>query len=78
MCVRYVRYGNQKRYTDALGLPSDAALGSSVLGTWNMAPSQCSYVYRNEPWGGRFVSIYWGLLPSWAKEPKGVQPINAG
>jgi putative SOS response-associated peptidase YedK len=44
---------------------------------WNMAPSQCSYIYRNEPWGRRFVSLYWGLLPFWAKEPKGLQPINA-
>jgi putative SOS response-associated peptidase YedK len=32
---------------------------------------------HTRPWGRGFVSIYWGLLPSWAKEPKGLQPINA-
>lgn len=82
MCGRYVRHGPKQRYASALssiGSPQELDYpGSSVLGTWNMAPSQCSYVYRNEPWGkATFVSLYWGLLPFWAKESKGLQPINA-
>lgn len=79
MCGRYVRYGNPQRYARALGIPDPyQEQGSGVLATWNMAPSQCSYVYRNESWGKPgFVSIYWGLVPFWAKEVKGLAPINA-
>lgn len=82
MCGRYVRHGPKQRYAAplaAIGAPQEGDYpGSSVLGTWNMAPSQCSYVYRNEPWGkAGLVSLYWGLLPFWAKDASGLKPINA-
>lgn len=80
MCGRYVRTGSQRRYAQALQLPTaddPQKHQGDVLGTWNMAPSQCSVVYRNEPWGPDFASLHWGLLPFWAKEAKGIQPINA-
>lgn len=81
MCGRYVRTGPERRYARALNLPmadDPRKHQSNVLSTWNMAPSQCSYILRNESWGEPgIVSLYWGLLPYWAKEPKGLQPINA-
>jgi putative SOS response-associated peptidase YedK len=80
MCGRYVRTGSQRRYAQALGLPTaddPQKHQGDVLGTWNMAPSQCSVVYRNEPRGREFASLYWGLLPFWSLEAKGLQPINA-
>ncbi len=48
--------------------------------SWNVAPTQAAPVVRRHPETGerRLDLLRWGLLPRWAKDPKGTrQPINA-
>lgn len=44
---------------------------------YNVAPSQAVPVVRDGAGGRELVSLAWGLLPSWAKAPDGLRPINA-
>src|ERR671916_2931188 len=48
--------------------------------SWNVAPTQSAPVVRRHPETGErhLDALRWGLLPRWAKDPKGArQPINA-
>ncbi len=45
---------------------------------YNLAPSQLAAVVRNSPHGRELVWLRWGLIPSWAKDPRiGHRLINA-
>ena len=46
--------------------------------SWNVAPTQNSWVLAADPAGAAARQMRWGLLPSWAKDSKlGVSLINA-
>jgi putative SOS response-associated peptidase YedK len=46
--------------------------------SWNVAPTQASWVLAADPAGAVARSMRWGLLPSWAKDSKlGASMINA-
>jgi putative SOS response-associated peptidase YedK len=47
--------------------------------SWNVAPTQLTYVVVSGSQGGRRLTVQrWGLVPQWAKDPRtGAQMINA-
>lgn len=77
MCGRYAAF-----------LPADAIVAlfqtagpvPNWAPTWNMAPTRDAPVVRRHPETGerRLDLLRWGLVPHWAKDPKGVRlTINA-
>ncbi len=44
---------------------------------YNVAPTLRIPVVRATPGGRVLEAMTWGLVPSWAKDPSGVKPINA-
>jgi len=49
-----------------------------ITSRYNIAPSQPVPIIRVEAGAARILSASWGLVPSWAKDPKdGPRPINA-
>src|SRR5258706_10533470 len=76
MCGRYGRFSRKQRYEGLLGIESKD--GSDIIPTYNMAPGLCSWVVNRRGTDSSFVSYRWGLLPSWAKDPRTARtPINA-
>jgi len=78
MCGRYGRFSRKERI--------EAVLGRSIEGPgelearYNVCPGLPDWVIRQPaPEAGlRFDQLHWGLLPSWAKNPKASRrPINA-
>jgi len=75
VCGRYV----QTSPADALAARFGARLPEGLAWTprWNVAPSTLAPVVREGPGGPELALLAWGLLPSWAKDPAGLRPINA-
>ncbi len=64
----------------ALALQFDALVthpGPWAQARYNIAPSQQVAVVRPGAAGRELGPLQWGLLPSWAKDPKSLRPTNA-
>ena len=74
MCGRFAFYSPHEAVIRLFG----AAAAPEIEPRWNIAPTQFIATVR-EPGGSREVAmLYWGLVPSWAKERSiGVRLINA-
>lgn len=76
MCGRYANYKAPPVFAKLF----DARLGDIALAPrYNIAPSSPVLACRTDAEGGReMVLLRWGLVPSWAKDPKtGYRMINA-
>lgn len=75
MCGRYARFTPAEIYAQLF----DAKEGPVLEPRYNVAPVQPVLAARNAPGGGReLVTLHWGLIPAWAKDPKtGYRTINA-
>ena len=75
MCGRFAFYSPHEAVTRLFGL-ADAP---PVEPRYNIAPTQYVAAVRTDPAGHRSLAmLYWGLVPSWAKEKSiGVRMINA-
>ena len=76
MCGRFTRKENFQQLAKLLGLHSVPKLSPR----YNIAPSQMIACVRANPVSKDYecVQLKWGLLPSWAKDPKiGHAMINA-
>jgi putative SOS response-associated peptidase YedK len=75
VCGRFVRYSPPETFAEIFDAKSTISLPPS----YNIAPSQAVLVARNREGADReLVTLHWGLLPAWAKEPKtGYSTINA-
>ena len=75
MCGRYVRKSPPKEFGRLFHARGDVDLEAG----YNVAPSQDVLVARNNDEGEReLAKLRWGLIPSWAKDPKvGYSTINA-
>ena len=77
MCGRYGRFSRKERIEAVLGQPIE---GGEFKPRYNVCPGLPDWVIRQPgpeaPF--RFDQLHWGLLPSWAKNPKASRrPINA-
>lgn len=75
MCGRFAFYSPHEAVQDVFGVGFPAPIEPR----YNVAPSQFVVALRSGP-GGRLepVLLKWGLVPSWAKDPKiGNRMINA-
>ena len=74
MCGRFAFYSPHEAVIRLFGL----AAAPEIEPRWNIAPTQFIATVR-EPGGPREVAmLYWGLVPSWAKEKSiGARMINA-
>ncbi len=77
MCGRFARHSSLQEFVALIpGLSADGR--ATLKPRYNIAPSQALLLARNAETGGReWVSLYWGLLPQWAKDTKARKPINA-
>ncbi len=76
MCGRYTRKENFARLAKELGLQNFPSLDPD----YNIAPSQMVACIRTNPSTQlvEYLPLKWGLVPSWAKDPKiGYNMINA-
>lgn len=79
MCGRYYRRSDKQRIAEAfrVGVPPSF----EILPDYNVAPTTFQpVVVESRDTGEREIrAMYWGLIPSWAEEPKklGVSTINA-
>ena len=75
MCGRYVVKTSIQKLGEAFGFLSELELEPR----YNIAPSQDVPIIKSDAKGGRTLDLYrWGLIPSWAKDPKiGYRTINA-
>ena len=75
VCGRYARFTPAEIYARLFDAEGTVALAPR----YNVAPSQPVLAARNGPSGAReLVTLRWGLVPFWAKEPKsGYSTINA-
>ncbi len=76
MCGRFVLAASRRQVAEAMGLPGMP----DVPPRYNIAPSQLvEAVYVERETGQRRAGLFrWGLVPSWAKDPKiGSRLINA-
>ena len=75
MCGRFTRIISLEEIIEAFVVVETACdLGPS----YNIAPTQPIAVIANESGARRLVTLRWGLIPSWAKEPSiGNKMINA-
>jgi putative SOS response-associated peptidase YedK len=76
MCGRYTHKFTWKQLHRLLGLTSSEM---PLVPRFNVAPSQSAPVVRVEPDSNRTLAMLrWGLIPSWAKDPKiAYKTINA-
>jgi len=75
MCGRYTFTLSARSLTEAFGLVPP---GFAIRDGYNIAPGQSIIIVRPE--GGRRLAdvAYWGLIPSWVKDPKASRkPFNA-
>lgn len=78
MCGRYGRFSRKERIEAVLGQSIDGA--GELEARYNVCPGLPDWVIRQPgPEASlRFEQFHWGLLPSWAKNPKASRrPINA-
>ncbi len=75
MCGRFARFSSVQKFADLFR----TGAGFSLNPRYNIAPTQALLLARNAAWGNReLVSLHWGLIPYWSKEPKtGYSTINA-
>jgi putative SOS response-associated peptidase YedK len=75
MCGRFAFYSPTEAVARLFGVPP----GDDLPPRYNIAPTQQAPVVRATPAGEReFVSLRWGLIPFWAKDPTiGNRLINA-
>ena len=75
MCGRYTYREKQEQLAEFLRI----IIIPFLKPNYNVAPSQLVPAVRNHAEGGReFVTLKWGLVPSWAKNPNiGYKMINA-
>ncbi len=67
MCGRFIRTTPIERYAALFNAPGRVDFQSS----YNIAPSSQIVVARNNAQGGReLVTVKWGLVPAWSKEPR--------
>ena len=74
MCGRYSLIATVDQLLEEFGLVEP----DEIEARYNIAPSQQVPVVRLSEGGRRLDSLKWGLVPSWAKDPKiGYRMINA-
>ncbi|MGH8651638.1 MAG: SOS response-associated peptidase [Gammaproteobacteria bacterium] len=75
MCGRFARFSPVHKFGTLFGVQDDF----SLIPRYNVAPTQAALAARTTPQGRReLVTLHWGLIPLWAKEPKtGYSTINA-
>ncbi len=74
MCGRFARFSSVQKFADLFGTRA----GFSLNPRYNVAPTQALLLARNAVGNRELVSLYWGLIPYWSKEPKtGYSTINA-
>jgi putative SOS response-associated peptidase YedK len=75
VCGRFAFYSAHQAVRDLFGV----AGAPEVAPHWNIAPTQYVPVVRTDASGARRLAmLYWGLVPSWAKEKSlGARMINA-
>jgi putative SOS response-associated peptidase YedK len=67
MCGRFARFSSIQKFADLFG----TGAGFNLNPRYNVAPTQALLLARNAVWGNReLVSLHWGLIPHWSKEPK--------
>lgn len=76
MCGRFAFFSSHEAMVRLFALPPDTA---AVEPRWNIAPTQYVPTVRVDHDGvRRLAMLYWGLIPSWAKERAlGARMINA-
>ena len=79
MCGRFVQSSDPRVLAGRFEFSETKIRIFDARPRYNVAPSQRVYAVRLDETGEReLVSLTWGLLPSWAKEPKtGYSTINA-
>ncbi len=77
MCGRFARHSTLEEFVKLIpGLAGGAK--ATLNPRYNIAPSQSLLLARNgEDTEREWVTLYWGLLPHWAKDTKARKPINA-
>ncbi len=70
MCGRVV--AASPREVLAARLAVDEVVGDELPARWNVAPSTPLYAVAGARRGRRLGPLWWGLVPSWATEPRGV------
>jgi putative SOS response-associated peptidase YedK len=75
MCGRFARFSSVQKFADLFG----TGAGFSLNPRYNVAPTQALLLARNAAEGNReLVSLHWGLVPHWSKEPRtSYSSINA-
>lgn len=80
MCGRFAQTSTRKHYAQLLGLKAHGDNFGEVIPQYDLRPSMCPTLIR---WFGSeptLLNYYWGFLPYWTKDPKGLggnRPINA-
>lgn len=77
MCGRFVATATPAQLGDFLRV--DGLRTEALEASWNVAPTDPVYAVAENRGGERLLGAYrWGLVPSWAKDPKiGPRMINA-
>lgn len=74
MCGRFTLHSSSNEFADQFG----AASPDGLCPRYNIAPSQAIAIIRAGDGTRRADLVRWGLIPSWAKDPKiGSKMINA-
>jgi len=74
MCGRFAFYSPHEAVVRLFGLPA----APEVEPRWNIAPTQFVATVREAGGPRELAMLYWGLVPSWAKEKSiGARMINA-
>jgi putative SOS response-associated peptidase YedK len=74
MCGRFTLHDDPGQIVERFRL----RVGSAFLPRYNVAPTQSVPAVRQGAGGRELVLLRWGLIPSWAKDPKiGYSLINA-
>ena len=89
MCGRYLLHADPKLIERAFGAEF-SQIPRELVPRWNIAPTQHVPIVRNQPGreltivrqgegrGRELVTVRWGLIPAWAKDPAiGNRMINA-
>lgn len=76
MCGRFVQVEKPEFYAEHFGV--DFVRTETLRPSWNVAPTTTIYAVAQHGDERVLTSLRWGLIPSWAKDPKiGGRAINA-
>ena len=76
MCGRFVQVEKPEFYAEHFGV--DFVRTETLRPSWNVAPTTNVYAVADHDGERVLTSFRWGLIPSWAKDPKiGNRAINA-